>query len=206
MPKEDYFSGITAFTGHRDYGDPAVLYSRLDQLNSRAYMFGGARGIDSDALTYIAQTQPESQRIVVVPNTVSVQPAEAQHAIKNYATEVVELKNTGTNRYFIRNRYMVINSNRLEAFYDGRKTGGTYQTINFATSRGEKVNVNLIIGTNFDEVMDLEELKFLDYMEKLRLKKVNPYQLKFITIDYYKLKGLDIPREVIQRFRVWEFE
>ena len=206
MPPEDYFAGITAFTGHRDYGDPALLYRRLDRLNSRSYMFGGARGIDSDALKYISQTQPGSQRIVVVPNTVQAQPQEARYAIKNYSTKVIELKNTGTNRYFIRNRYMVNNSNRLEAFYDMRKRGGTYQTINYANSKGGIVNVNYLTGTDFQQVLDLPKDQFMETMESLRKQNVNVYQLKGITIQYFRGKGLGVPRDVVQRFRLWESE
>lgn len=206
MPTEDYFSGITAFTGHREYGDPALLYSRLDRLNSRSYMFGGARGIDTDALTYISQTKPGSERIVVVPNTVQAQPREARFAINNYATKVIELKNTGTDRYFIRNRYMVNNSNRIEAFYDMRKSGGTFQTINYANSKGKPVNVNYLIGTDFQQVLDLPKDKFMETMESLKQQNVNAYQLKGITIQYFRGKGLEVPRDIIQRFRVWEFD
>ena len=204
MPREIYFDGVTAFTGHRDYADPAVLYSRLDHLNSKSYMFGGARGIDSDALTYLAQTQPNSERIVVVPNTVKTQPLEAQHATNNYAAKVIELKNTGTDRYFIRNKYMVNNSKRLEAFSEMRKTGGTQQTINYANSRGTTVNINVLTGTNFDHVYDMSEKEFFQTMEKLRTEHVNPFQLKGITIKFLRMKGLPISQTVIALFRQWE--
>ena len=205
MGQERYFAGITAFTGHRDYGDPAAVYRRLDELNSRAYMFGGARGIDSDALTYLAQTQPKSKRIVVVPNTIEAQPADARLAINQYATEKIELHNTGKDRYFIRNKYMVINSNRLEAFYDQRQSGGTFQTINFARSRGENVTVNLLDSTDFQPLYDLEEVQFMEAMEKMKQQNVNVYQLKKITIEYFIGKGMSVPAYVVRRFNVWEY-
>jgi len=206
MSEEDYFPGIIAISGHRDYGDPAVLYRSLDRLNARSYMFGGARGIDTDALTYIAQTQPGSIRTVVVPNTMGDQPIEARFAIKNYATEVIELKNTGSDRYFIRNRYLVNNCDRLEAFYDLRGRGGTFQTIKYARSMGKDLNVNLLSGTDFDYFFDKNERDFMYAMDQLKMSGVNIFQLKGVSIQYFKHKGVRTPRRIIERFREWESE
>jgi uncharacterized phage-like protein YoqJ len=43
--------------------------------------------------------------------------------------------------YFRRNRYMVRSSNRVIAVYDGRESGGTFFTIDYAKSMGRDVRV-----------------------------------------------------------------
>ena len=45
------------------------------------------------------------------------------------------------NCYYIRNRYMVDESSRVIAVYDGRKDGGTTYTINYANTQGRTVMV-----------------------------------------------------------------
>ena len=90
--------GITAISGHRDYPDRAALFRGLDNLHSDRYLFGGARGFDTDALKYIGRTQPGSQRIVVVPNRLIDQPKYTIPITKKYSTEIIELKNTGISK------------------------------------------------------------------------------------------------------------
>ncbi len=41
--------------------------------------------------------------------------------------------------FMVRNRYMVDSSNRVIAVYDGRKTGGTAATINYARHLGREI-------------------------------------------------------------------
>ena len=41
--------------------------------------------------------------------------------------------------YYQRNRYMVDNSDRLLALWDGRETGGTWYTVQYATEKGKPV-------------------------------------------------------------------
>ena len=41
--------------------------------------------------------------------------------------------------FFARNRFLVDRSNAVIAVYDGRRYGGTYQTINYAREAGRKI-------------------------------------------------------------------
>ena len=43
--------------------------------------------------------------------------------------------------YFVRNRYMVDESSRVIAVYDGRKNGGTAYTMRYARDRGKTVQI-----------------------------------------------------------------
>lgn len=167
-----YFDTI-AITGHRDFADPAALYRGLDRIGARQYYLGGAKGIDTEALKYIANTQPNSIRTVVVPNTISAQPYEARIAIKQYATNVIELKNTGIDRYFIRNEFIVDKADKTVAFYDFRGKGGTYQTIEYAMSKGKLLEVNPLV-EYFERVMMERSLKEnLEWVKKMREYKVS---------------------------------
>ncbi|MDO4549571.1 MAG: putative molybdenum carrier protein [Clostridia bacterium] len=47
--------------------------------------------------------------------------------------------------YHLRNRYMVDNSDALMAVWDGKPTGGTAYTVNYAHSQGKQV---IIINPN----------------------------------------------------------
>ena len=43
--------------------------------------------------------------------------------------------------YFVRNRYMVDESSRVIAVYDGRSNGGTVFTMQYARAKGRAVHV-----------------------------------------------------------------
>ncbi|MBA7572488.1 hypothetical protein ES708_14268 [subsurface metagenome] len=137
MPVGLKVSDIIAISGHRDYPDRASFLRGLDNLRAREYIFGGARGADSDALYHIARTQPKAIRTVIVPNRAIDQPVSARQITSQHATRVIELKNTGAGRFQIRNRAMVDRSTHLRAFYDFRGSGGTLNTIEYARSKGK---------------------------------------------------------------------
>jgi len=197
-------SEIIAITGHREYPDPAALYRGLNQLKADHYMFGGARGIDSDALEYLARTQPSSIRTVVVPNRLIDQPGEAQVIIKRHATNVIELHNTGPDRYFIRNKYLVDNSTRVQAFYDFREHGGTYQTINYANNRGKPVDIWRLYTSDLNEFLELTETEFWEFLKTMRSSNVNISSVKGLAIQYSYNKHGSVTREYSQFFRSWE--
>ena len=163
-----YEDEIIALTGHRDYPDRAALYRGLDQIQARQYYFGGARGVDSDALEYIARTQPGSVRTVVVPNRLSDQPASARAIINQHATEVIELRNTGPDRYMIRNRYMVDHSSRTVAFYDYRARGGTYNTIEYARSQNKLGVVNSLSEYDIEEFRGQSHQQFHTTLKEMK--------------------------------------
>ena len=184
MSNDDYYEpGIVAITGHRDYPDRAALYRGLDRMSARHYYFGGARGVDSDALRYIARTQPHSVRTVVVPNRLINQPASARAQIKRYATNVIELKNKGPDRYMIRNRYMVNHSNRTDAFYDFRGRGGTYNTIEYAREKGKLGTVNSLREFKVDEFKGMSKDKFHSTLKQMKRYKVNLSAIKMLIVE-----------------------
>lgn len=174
---------IIAITGHRDYPDRAALYRGLDQVQAKHYYFGGARGTDSDALEYISRTQPGSIRTVVVPNRVIDQPASARAIIKQHATEVIELRNTGPDRYMIRNRFMVDHSTRTHAFYDYRGRGGTFNTIEYARSQNKLGRVYSLREFNFDEFRGQSPERFFETIKQMKDYKLNLSAMKMIIIQ-----------------------
>lgn len=181
---------IIAITGHRNFTDVGALYRGLDRTNARQYIFGGARGIDSRALEYVGKTRPYSMRTVVVPNQLSHQPYQARVVISKYATNIVELRNTGYNRYQLRNEYMVNKSSAVRAFYDYRPTGGTYNTIQYARSIGKPVGIWGMETVDFDVYNKMSPDRFLHWMDEMKQMEVSEKSLKGIVLNFInKLKG-----------------
>lgn len=179
-------SEIIAITGHRDYQDVGALYNGLDGLKAKQYFFGGARGVDCDALEYIARTQPGAIRTVVVPNTVSVQPLSSQRIITRYATEVIELRNTGADRFMIRNQYMVDHSTKVHAFYDFRGKGGTYNTIEYAKQTGKPFGVSNMMSYDFADYMNMRPEAFRGFIEQMRDHNVKLGSFKSILLGFLR--------------------
>jgi len=179
MPEYDSI----AITGHRIYPDRAALYRGLNELSARQYYLGGATGVDSDALEYIGKTQPYSIRTVVVPNRITDQPLYSRMMIKNHATNVIELRNTGSDRYFIRNRYMVDHSSKTVAFYDFRGRGGTLQTMNYAQSKGKLLTTNPLVEFDRNKILNVNKPKARAWINEMRLKKVNLSSIKMLILQ-----------------------
>lgn len=173
---------VVTITGHRIYPDRAALYSGLDEMGARQYYFGGARGVDSDALEYLAKTQPGSIRTVVVPNTVSSQPLSAQAVIKKYATDVIELRNTGPDRFMIRNRFMVDHSTRVKAFYDFRGHGGTYNTIEYAKLSGKQFTIQPLIDYDYESYSKMPRNEFVTWTKNMKANNVNLSSIKGLLL------------------------
>ena len=178
----EYFDSI-AITGHRDYADPAAMYRGLDRIGARQYYFGGARGVDTDALQYISQTQPEAIRTVVVPNTLADQPVEARAAIRQHATNVIELKNAGPDRYQLRNQFMVNKADKTVGFYNYSGRGGTFQTINYARSQGKLFEVHPLIDFNQREIFSLSPSEQRKWIEQMHSLKTDLFSIKGILLD-----------------------
>jgi len=155
---------IIAITGHRDYADRGALLRGLDRLKADEYVFGGARGADTDALEHIGKTQPGSRRTVVVPNRLGNQSKYSQTIIKRYGTEVVELKNTGANRFQIRNQNMVNRSTKLHAFYDFRGRGGTFNTIKYAELIGKPFETTPMTKINLSMFKNMKFMEFKNWV------------------------------------------
>ncbi|MEU6964597.1 hypothetical protein [Streptomyces chrestomyceticus] len=113
----------------------------------RAHFFiGGAKGIDSLALLWLA-ARSRSAITVVVPMTVAQQPEEARQAIaqcRSRISEVVELQAPELHpaAYHARNRWMVDRSDLtigfpLEGSHGTTRTSGTWQTLDYTASLGK---------------------------------------------------------------------
>lgn len=186
MPGPEIVSDFIAITGHRVYGDPGALYRGLDNLKASEYIFGGARGIDTDALNYMAETQPHVRRTVIVPNTVAAQPIEARHAIRLRAHNVIEMRNTGANRYQLRNEAMVRRSTHLRAFYDHRGSGGTFNTIEYAKRTGKPYSITTVHSVDVNRDMGLSFEKFRERQRVLTQHNVSVSSRKGTTVAYMK--------------------
>lgn len=185
-----------AITGHRVYPDRGVLFRGLDELSAKNYYFGGALGIDSDALEYISKTQPKSIRTVVVPNRVIDQPAKARYIMGQHATKIIQLRNTGPDRFMIRNRYLVDHTKSTVAFYDFRGSGGTYNTIKYAQLKGKLGAVNSLREFKIEEFTGQSREQFGNWVKQMKGFKVDLSSIKMIILQMV----LNILKITIQQF------
>ena len=135
----------TRDTGHRSPAEYARIFA--DYIGpfvaaSSHFLIGGAKGIDSLSLLWLAGNTT-AQITVVVPGTVDQQPGEARQAIvraRGRISEVVELAaaELRTPAYFARNRWMVDHSDMTIGFpREGAPPTGTWQTLNYAADQGK---------------------------------------------------------------------
>lgn len=111
--------------------------------DSRFYL-GGAAGIDTAALDWLAENT-QVLLTVVVPCTVADQPTAAVESIHRWASRgrlsgVVELRadRLGAPAYHARNRWMVDRSSLVIGFpRDAKPTSGTWYTVNYAADQGK---------------------------------------------------------------------
>lgn len=106
------------------------------------FYLGGAVGIDTAALHWLAE-HTQASLTVVVPCTVADQPAAAGEAIRRWRSrgrlaDVVELRadQLSTSAYHARNRWMVDRSDLVIGFTRGAEpTSGTWYTVNYAAEQ-----------------------------------------------------------------------
>ncbi|MFI0821590.1 hypothetical protein ACH4TX_38980 [Streptomyces sp. NPDC021098] len=136
----------TRSTGHRDLDSYVELFTGylapFANAETRFYI-GGAKGIDSLSLVWLAQNT-QAPITIVVPGTVRQQPTEAQQAIarsRGRITEVVELHaaELGSPAFHARNRWMVDHSEMVIGFplIGSQRTAGTWQTLNYGAEQGK---------------------------------------------------------------------
>ncbi|WP_078894105.1 hypothetical protein [Streptomyces sp. CT34] len=125
------------------YTDLFACYLRPFANDDAHFHIGGAKGIDSLSLLWLANNA-QSAITIVVPGTIDQQPAEAQEAVsqcRDRITNVIELRASElrTPTYHARNKYMVDRSNMVIGFPlgEGDSTSGTWQTINHAAAGGK---------------------------------------------------------------------
>ncbi|MEV5337509.1 hypothetical protein AB0K93_03360 [Streptomyces sp. NPDC052676] len=134
----------TRSTGHRSLAEYATLFAGYLRpfADNAHFHIGGARGIDSLTLLWIADNTA-ADITVVVPGTVDQQPAEAQQAIarvRDRIKEIVELQapELGPPAYHARNRWMVDRSSMTIGFpKGGDSASGTWQTLNYTADQGK---------------------------------------------------------------------
>ncbi|MEU1302574.1 hypothetical protein [Streptomyces shenzhenensis] len=135
----------TRSTNHRALTEYANLFTTYLGPFSRDTHFyiGGAKGIDSLALLWLAGNAT-ADLTVVVPGTVEEQPAEARQAIARVRDRILEVVELGalelrSPAYHARNRWMVDHSNMTIGFpnRDAAPTSGTWQTLNYTRDQGK---------------------------------------------------------------------
>ncbi|GHF81834.1 DNA-processing protein DprA [Streptomyces thermodiastaticus] len=145
MPLAAAITG-TRQTGHHQieyFADLFGTYLRPWASPDAQFYIGGARGIDSLSLLWLAGNS-RSRIMIVVPGTVAQQPADARQAIercRDRITGIVELgaAEVRTPAFHARNRYMVDRAQMVIGFplAGSERQSGTWQTLNYAASQGK---------------------------------------------------------------------
>jgi hypothetical protein len=132
----------TRNTGHRSLDEWAALVAEhLAPYADSHFYIGGAKGIDSLTLLWLAGNTA-AELTIVVPGRVEQQPAEARQAIarsRDRIREIVELKavELRSPAYHERNRYMVDRASLVIGFpHSDEPESGTWQTLNYAAGLG----------------------------------------------------------------------
>ncbi len=133
-------------TGHRrpaEYGLLFDAYLRPFAGEGSHFYVGGAVGIDTLALDWLAEHTPAALTIVV-PCTLADQPEQARQAVlsatrRALRVSLVELgaAKLGTEAYHARNRWMVDRSDLVIGFPRGDdRRSGTWYTIHYGAENG----------------------------------------------------------------------
>jgi hypothetical protein len=129
-----------AVTGHRsiseaDWDTIQQTIQEIIRSDADTVYFGGADGTDSVALREAdrARDGTDVSLVAVVPWTLEEQPNDAVAVTKAHADRVVELESdapVGIGRgFFERNDELVDRADELIAFWSGKESGGTYNTL-----------------------------------------------------------------------------
>lgn len=205
MAQELAVGDVIAITGHRDRYARSELIRGLDGLRGSRYVFGGARGVDTDALEYLGRTQNMAWRTVIVPNRVADQPAVARVAMEAWADEVIELRNTGPGRFQIRNRAMIDRADRLHAFYDFRGRGGTFNSMEYARSVGKPFSTTPVGAVDLSSVRASTEAEIWEYAQVLQENHVQRNNAKSILLMLLRAIGLKPSPQLKALFRSWRW-
>ncbi|MFI6644583.1 hypothetical protein [Streptomyces sp. NPDC050504] len=133
----------TRITGHRPPGAyDTVFGDYLGPFADSHFFIGGAKGIDSLSLVWLARNTG-AQITLVVPGSLDRQPAQAQRAVartRERIERIVELGATElhTAAYHARNRWMVDRSSMVIGFpHATEPSTGTWQTLTYAAEQGK---------------------------------------------------------------------
>lgn len=135
----------TRDTEHRPLSEYANLFFDFigPFAGARSHFFiGGAKGIDSLALLWLAENTG-AKITIVAPGRLAQQPAEARQAIartRGRIEEVIELAaaELRTPAYFARNQWMVDRADMTIGFpREDAPPTGTWQTLNYTADQGK---------------------------------------------------------------------
>ncbi|MFD7164127.1 hypothetical protein [Streptomyces violascens] len=134
----------TRATGHRGRHDYADLFAAylLPFSDDAHFYIGGAKGIDSLALAWLAENTT-AHLTIVVPGTVDQQPVEARQAISVTRARIKDIVELGaaelaTPAYHARNRWMVDHASMTIGFpHATEPSTGTWQTLNYTAEQGK---------------------------------------------------------------------
>lgn len=137
----------TRSTGHRSLDEYATLFASYlgPFVDDGHFYVGGAKGIDSMALLWLAGTS-NATVTVVAPGTLEQQPADARQAVartRDRVSEVIELAavELNTAAFHARNRWMVDRSDMTIGFpLNAAGSSGTWQTLDY-TAEQEKARL-----------------------------------------------------------------
>ncbi len=140
-----------SFTGHRELGesfDREKLKEKIRQIIKKGYdvfLNGMAIGFDSECMEALLALKDEGEDIKICavvpcadqPKNFSEEFKERYDYFLSRADYIVKEDRTYfKNCMLLRNNFLVDNSSLLLAYYDGRKKGGTYYTVNRAKKNG----------------------------------------------------------------------
>ena len=140
-----------SFTGHRELGESfskEKLKEKIKEIIKKGYdvfLNGMAIGFDSECMEALFALKDEGENIkvcAVVPcvdqsKTFSAECKERYDYFLSRADYIVKEDRTYfKNCMLLRNNFLIDNSSLLLAYYDGRKKGGTYYTVNRAKKSG----------------------------------------------------------------------
>lgn len=144
MPLAVAITGTRA-TGHHDltwYGEQFATYLAPFASADTRFYIGGAVGIDSLSLVWLAGNSP-AEIIVVVPSVLDRQPAIAHQAISRCRDRIAEVVELGAIElsapaYHARNRWMVDHAAMTIGFpREGTAASGTWQTLAYTATQGK---------------------------------------------------------------------
>ena len=142
-------------TGHRDIPASQISYvkeelRRLIQLaiedGYTHFISGMAEGTDLFFAAIVAELKEKNQEITLeaaIPyrKRLDAKDREFQRLIKLCDSTHITAETYAKSVYFNRNMYMVSQSERVIAVYDGREKGGTEFTVRYAKTRGREINI-----------------------------------------------------------------
>jgi uncharacterized phage-like protein YoqJ len=151
---------ILGITGHRpkslnlpyDIYDPAynllgtAIINRIEEIKPDSIITGMALGVDQ--LVAVVATELKIPFVAAVPfqGQENIWPAQSQHFYKELLTKaekvvIVSEGGYSAEKLYLRNEYIVDNSDVLLAVWNGQLSGGTYAAMQYAVQQNKRIVV-----------------------------------------------------------------